>query len=140
MSETSKAVSVNLLLLVPGLLIVSFSFTIVTLTLDYTPLFLATVWAGGVYCGFLWLLPILFPGKLRDERVILLHKDAVLTAFSVSWLCLVSVAVLVCSYVGPGGSIPAAFFIALIFGWSAIFILVLTLASLFQNGWRHKGG
>lgn len=139
MSDLMKGIAVNSLLLVPGLVIIAFSFTVVTLTGDYSPVFLWGIGAGGIYCGLLWLGPILFPGKIRDERVMALHQKAVLIAYSVCWICFVSVGIALCIYQGLNDSIPIAAFVTLIFGWPAVFILVLTIIALAQHGFQRNG-
>ncbi|MDT8300359.1 MAG: hypothetical protein RQ760_02675 [Sedimentisphaerales bacterium] len=105
----------------------------------------------GALCGFGFigifglagLSPLLYkkePGKVNfDERDLLIHKKALLGAYSIFWLLFVLAAMIPFFVLGPKGTIPVKYLPAMVFGGMFTVTLVQSIVTLNEYGWSGKG-
>lgn len=94
-------------------------------------------------CGLTGLSPLLYkkePGKVSfDERDLLIHKKASLGAYSIFWFLFVLAAMIPFFVLGPKGTISVKYLPTMVFGGMVIVILVQSIVTLEEYGWRNKG-
>jgi hypothetical protein len=94
--------------------------------------------------GLTGLSPILFrKGKEQvsfDERDLLIHKKASLVAYSIFWFLFVLVSMIPFFVLGPKGTISVRYLPAMVFGGMITVMLVQSIVTLEEYGWRGKDG
>jgi hypothetical protein len=94
--------------------------------------------------GFAGLSPILFKkdkGKVQcDERDLMIHRKATVVAYSIFWVLFVAAAMAPFFVLGPKGTISVKYLCAMVFGGMFTVILVQSIVTLDEYGWRNKDG
>jgi len=94
-------------------------------------------------CGFSGLAPILYKkerGKVSfDERDHSIHRKAWLAAYSIFWFLFVLAAMIPFFVLGPKGTISVKYLPAMVFGGWVTVMLVQSIVTLEEYGWRDKG-
>ena len=94
-------------------------------------------------CGLTGLSPLLYKkerGKVNfDERDFLIHKKASLAAYSIFWFLFVLASMIPFFVLGPNGMISVKYLPAMVFGGMITVILVQSIVTLEEYGWRNKG-
>ncbi len=108
------------------------------------PLHRATAGFGFIgIVGLCGLSPVLFrkeKGQVElDERDLSIHKKASLAAYSIFWLLFVLAAMIPFFILGPKGTISVRYLPAMVFGGMIIVMLVQSIVTLEEYGWRNKG-
>jgi len=93
--------------------------------------------------GFSALAPLLFKkdkGKVKlDERDLLIKNKAMLAAYYGFWPIFVIAAMAPFFIYGPDGMVSVKYLCRMVFGGMFIVILVQSLVTLQEYGWREKG-
>ena len=93
--------------------------------------------------GFAGLSPILFKkdkGKVQcDERDLMIHRKATIAAYSIFWVLFVAAAMVPFFVFGPDGGVSVKYLCAMVFGGMFTVILVQSIVTLEEYGWRDKG-
>jgi len=93
--------------------------------------------------GFSALAPLLFKkdkGKVKlDERDLLIKNKAMLAAYWGFWPIFVIAAMAPFFIYGPDGMVSVKYLCRMVFGGMFIVILVQSLVTLQEYGWREKG-
>jgi len=93
--------------------------------------------------GLCGLSPVLFrkeKGQVEfDERDLLIHKKASLAAYSIFWLLFVAACMVPFFILGPKGTISVKYLPAMVFGGMVTVMLVQSIVTLEEYGWRGKG-
>lgn len=93
-------------------------------------------------CGLTGLSPILYKkerGKVSfDERDLLIQKKASLAAYSIFWFLFVLAAMIPFFILGPRGTISVKYLPAMVFGGMVTVMLVQSIVTLEQYGWRNR--
>jgi hypothetical protein len=93
--------------------------------------------------GLTGLSPILFrKGKEQvsfDERDFLIHKKVLLAAYSIFWFLFVLASMIPFFVLGPKGTISVTYLPAMVFGGMVTVMLVQSVVTLEEYGWRNKG-
>jgi len=93
--------------------------------------------------GFSCLAPVLFKkekGKVElDERDLLIQKKASLAAYTAFWVLFVAAAMIPWFIIGPKGTITVNYLPWMIFGGMFVVMLVQSIVTLEEYGWRDKG-
>jgi len=94
-------------------------------------------------CGLAGLSPLLYRKERDkvdfDERDILIQQRASLGAYTIFWVLFVLAAMIPFFVLGPDGSVSVKYLAAMVFGGMTTVILVQSLVTLEQYGWRQKG-
>ena len=89
------------------------------------------------------LVPLLFKkdkNKVQyDERDLLILNMASLAAYSIFWFLFVLAAMIPFFVLGPKGTISVKYLPAMVFGGMITVMLVQSIVTLEQYGWRNKG-
>jgi len=93
-------------------------------------------------CGLTGLSPLLYKkerGKVSfDERDLLIHRKASLAAYSIFWFLFVLAAMVPFFVLGPKGTISVKYLPAMVFGGMVTVMLVQSIVTLEEYGWRSK--
>ena len=93
--------------------------------------------------GLSALAPLLFKkdkGKVKlDERDLLIKNKATMAAYCGFWPVFVIAAMAPFFIYGPDGTVPVKYLCSMVFGGMFIVILVQSLVTLQEYGWREKG-
>ena len=93
--------------------------------------------------GFTGLSPVLFrkdKSKVSfDERDLLIHRKASLTAYAGFWFLFVLASMIPFLILGPKGTISVKYLPAMVFGGMITVMLVQSIVTLEEYGWRDKG-
>jgi hypothetical protein len=93
--------------------------------------------------GFSALAPLLFKkdkGKVKlDERDLLIKNKAMLAAYWGFWPIFVIAAMAPFFIYGPDGMVSVKYLCSMVFGGMFIVVLVQSLVTLQEYGWREKG-
>ena len=93
-------------------------------------------------CGLVGVSPVLFRKKLGavdfDERDLLIQRKASLGAYSIFWFLFVIAAMVPFFVLGPDGKVSVKYLAAMVFGGMATVMLVQSIVTLEQYGWRNK--
>ena len=94
-------------------------------------------------CGLTGLSPLLYKkerGKVNfDERDFLIHKKASLAAYSIFWFLFVLASMIPFFVLGPKGTISVKYLPVMVFGGMVTVMLVQSIVTLEEYGWRDKG-
>ena len=96
-------------------------------------LFMLGVWL--VSTGILWSIPFIFQRIHRrkevtmDERGLMIFKNALLAAYTVSWFYFLATCLVAWWIVGPTGAVSVNVLPLLFVGWVVVFQFVLVLGS-----------
>ncbi len=123
-------------------LIMGFAVTVAIYTegICFKSMLMLAVWLASMV--YLWSLPSILQriGKkseiLRDERDIIIFKNATLTANAVSWLYFLSACLIIWRFVGANGSVSVNVLPLIFVGGIVIFHLALVFSSLIQDKLR----
>ncbi len=93
--------------------------------------------------GFAGLSPLLYKqglGKVSfDERDVIIKKKAMLGAYTIFWALFVLAAMIPFFILGPDGTISVKYLPAMVFGGMFTVILVQSIVTLEEYGWKDKG-
>ena len=93
--------------------------------------------------GFCGLAPILYKkerGKVSfDERDLLIKEKASLRTYTIFWVLFVLAAIIPFAILGPEGTISVKYLPAMVFGGMVTVMLVQSIVTLEEYGWRGKG-
>ena len=136
MNKLAKDAVFTLTLGVPGLVIAGLTFYFIAKTgiIEDPRTFWPGLWLGYAFAGLLWIWPLLTrkdPAKGYDERDLLIFKRAILIAYSLLWLYLVTAAVAIGWLKGEQGVSPTLF-LGVIFAGAVLFTLAMSLTTLLQ--------
>ena len=96
-----------------------------------------------VICGLTPFSSLLYKkesGKVSfDERDLLIHRKASLRAYSIFWFLFVLAAVIPFFVLGPKGTISVKYLPALVFGGMITVLLVQSIVTLEEYGWKSEG-
>jgi len=94
-------------------------------------------------CSLSGLSPVLYKkerGKVSfDERDLLIQKKASLAAYSIFWFLFVLAAMIPFFVLGPKGIISVKYLPAMVFEGMVTVMLVQSVVTLEEYGWRDKG-
>ncbi|MBL7153235.1 MAG: DUF2178 domain-containing protein [Phycisphaerae bacterium] len=86
--------------------------------------------------------PLLYkkePGKVDvDERDLLIQRKASLGAYTIFWCLFVLAAMIPIFVLGPDGTVSVKYLAGMVFGGMATVILVQSIVTLEEYGWRNK--
>ena len=92
--------------------------------------------------GFSGLSPILFrkdKDKVQaDERDLVILRKATVIAYSIFWVLFVAAAMVPWFIIGPNGAITTNYLPWMVFGGMIVVMLVQSLVTLSEYGWRDK--
>jgi hypothetical protein len=92
--------------------------------------------------GFSGLAPLLFRKDKDhvqlDERDLLIMRKAMIAAYSVFWLLFVAAAMVPWFIIGPNGKFTVNYLPWMVFGGMFVVMLVQSLVTLSEYGWRAK--
>jgi len=93
--------------------------------------------------GLCGLSPVLFrkeKGQVEfDERDLSIHKKASLAAYTIFWFLFVLAAMIPFFVLGPKETISVKYLPAMVFGGMITVMLVQSIVTLEEYGWREKG-
>lgn len=93
-------------------------------------------------CGLAAFSPLLYKkesGKVNvDERDLLIQKKASLGAYTIFWCLFVLAAMIPFFVLGPDGTVSVKYLASMVFGGMATVILVQSIVTLEEYGWRNK--
>lgn len=94
-------------------------------------------------CGLMGLSPLLYkkePGKVSfDERDQLIHKRAIIVAYSLFWLAFTAACMIPWWILETGATIPVVILPTILLGGFLIVQLIQSVSILVQYGWSDKG-
>jgi len=92
--------------------------------------------------GFCGLSPVLFrkdKNKAQfDERDTAIQRKAVIVAYSVFWLLFVAAAMIPWFIIGPNGTITTNYLPWMVFGGMCVVMLLQSIVTLNEYGWRGE--
>ena len=95
------------------------------------------------FCGLAGLSPTLFRKKQGqvsfDERDLLIQKKASLAAYTAFWVLFIAAAMIPFCILGPKGLISVKTLPAMVIGGIITIVLVQSIVTLEEYGWRDKG-
>ncbi len=95
------------------------------------------------FCGLMGLSPFLYrkgSDKVNfDERDLMIMRIASLVAYSIFWILFVLAAMIPFFVLGPKGMVSVKYLAAMVFGGMIIVVLVQSVITLGEYGWREKG-
>ena len=100
-------------------------------------MFMLGVWLVSI--GILWSIPFIFQRIRRrkevyiDERGLMIFKNALLAAYTVSWFYFLAACLVAWWIVGPTGSVSVNVIPLLFVGWVVVFQFAFVLGSAFQD-------
>ena len=93
-------------------------------------------------CGLMGFSPLLYkktPGMVSfDERDLLIQRKATLRAYTIFWFLFVLAAMAPFFVLGPDGKVSVKYLAAMVFGGMIIVMLVQSIVTLEEYGWRNK--
>jgi hypothetical protein len=93
--------------------------------------------------GFSGLTPLLFKknqGKVQfDERDTAIQRKAVGFAYAIFWVLFVAAAMIPWFIIGPNGTITTNYLPWMVFGGMCVVMLLQSIVTLNEYGWRTKG-
>jgi hypothetical protein len=107
-------------------------------------LFMLAIWLAST--GILWSIPFIFQRFCRgkrvhmDERGLMIFKNALLAAHTVSWFYFLLACFIAWWLVGPTGSVSVNVLPVIFVGWIVVFQFILVLGSALQDRFGSHHG
>jgi hypothetical protein len=143
MSKAQKIAWFNLVvvLLALGLSVVAFGILYFVLGLPASRAVAGFAFIG--IMGFAGLTPILFRKDRNsvqcDERDLMIHRKATIVAYASFWVLFVAAAMVPWFIIGPDGVITVNYLPWMVFGGMCTVMLLQSIVTLKEYGWRDKG-
>ena len=94
-------------------------------------------------CGLAGFSPLLYKkesGSVSfDERDVAIRKKASLRAYTIFWVLFVLAVMIPFAVLGPDGQVSVKYLAGMVFGGMLTVILVQSIVTLEEYGWRTKG-
>ena len=99
--------------------------------------------AGFGFIGILGLTPVLFrkdKSKVQfDERDTAIQRKAVGLSYAIFWVLFVAAAMIPWFIIGPNGTITTNYLPWMVFGGMCVVMLLQSIVTLNEYGWKTKG-
>ncbi len=144
MNRAQKIAWFNLIVVLTALILSGIAIAVLTFVVGQ-PLHKASAGFGFIgIIGLCGLTPVLFRKEKEqiefDERDHSIHRKSSLAAYSIFWFLFVLAAMIPFFVLGPKGTISVKYLPAMVFGGMITVMIVQSIVTLEEYGWRNKDG